>query len=111
MDHQDWNNITFTNNADKKKKQDNAKKISQLRPDENMKVEAPSKLGQLIAKARGTKNKTQKQFATEIGISAQVLARWETNKEIPTNLDIANMERALGVKLPRVKKVKSKIDE
>mgnify|MGYP003333481504 CR=1 FL=1 len=111
MDHQDWNNITFTNNADKKKKQDTAKKISQLRPDENMKMEAPSKLGQLICQGRTTKNKNQKQLAADLGISSQVLARWESNKEVPNNADIAKIERALGVKLPRVKKVKSKIDE
>lgn len=107
MDHQDWNSITLTNNADKKKKHESAKKVSQLPTAEGVKLEAPSNMGQLIATARGTKNKTQKQFATELRISAQVLARWERNKEVPTNLDIANMERILGVKLPRAKKVKT----
>ena len=70
-------------------------------------MEAPSKLGQLICQMRTIKNKTQKVFAGELGISPQVLSRWETNKEIPTNTDLAKIERLLGIKLPRNKKVKT----
>ena len=45
-------------------------------------------------------------LANELKISEQLLSRWETNKEIPTNKDIANIEKILKIKLPRTKKIK-----
>ena len=48
-------------------------------------------------------------MANELGISEQVLGRWETNKETPENKDIAKIEKLLRIKLPRAQKVK--IDE
>ena len=103
MDHQDWKPILISNNADKRKKQEANKKVSQLAPVEGVKLEAPSKIGQLICQARTIKNKNQKQLAADLGISVQVLARWETNKELPSNADIAKIERVIGIKLPRAK--------
>ena len=111
MNHQDWKPITISNNADKRKKQESAKKVSQLPSIEGVKLEAPSKMGQLICQARTIKNKNQKQLAVDLGISVQVLARWETNKELPSNADIAKIERILGTKLPRAKKIKSSNDD
>jgi hypothetical protein len=37
-----------------------------------------------------------------------VLGKWELNKELPTNLQISQLERNLGIKLPRAKKVAAK---
>ena len=49
--------------------------------------------------------KTQKDLSNDIGISLQILSRWESGKEFPTNLQIANIEKYLKVKLPRGKKI------
>jgi len=103
MNHQDWKPIVLSNNKQTNVSQKN---VSQLSTNEETKFEAPSKIGQLICQARTIKSKTQKQLASELGISAQVLSRWETNKETPSNADIAKVERTLGIKLPRAKKVK-----
>ena len=107
MDHQDWNTVIMNNTSKNVKNSETSKHISQKLPDEETKMKAHSKLGQLICQARTTKNKNQKQLAAELGISAQVLTRWETNKELPTNADLAKIERLLGIKLPRNKKVKT----
>ena len=107
MDCQDWNTVTF-NTPSKNKKAEEAKKANSNRVNNNpeeVKMEAPKQLGQEIAKARMAKGKNQKLLAGELGISPQILSRWESNKELPTNAQIANMEKKLGVKLPRCKKV------
>ena len=113
MEHQDWNNITFNNNNNtNRKKSIEAKKINNnkvLNPEE-VKIEAPKDIGKLISQARTIKGKNQKELASLIGVNQQILGRWENNKEIPTNLQIANIEKILGVKLPRVKKIKHQID-
>ena len=111
MEHQDWNNITFNNKANNVKREE-AKKIHStkvLNPEE-VKIEAPKDLGKLISQARTTKGKNQKELANLIGVNQQILGRWENNKEVPTNLQIANIEKILGVKLPRVKKIKTTKD-
>ena len=45
-------------------------------------------------------------MANEMGIAVTIITRWETNKEIPSNGELAKIEKNLGIKLPRVKKVK-----
>jgi ribosome-binding protein aMBF1 (putative translation factor) len=108
MSHQDWTPVYFNTTKDKNSdinKKNSQKLTSQYVPDsENIKIEAPKNLGQLISNARNTKSKTQKQLAMEIGISQSVLSRWETNQEIPTNAEIAKIEKIIGIKLPRSKK-------
>lgn len=110
MDCQDWNNITF-NTPSQKKKVEESKKVNSNKvyndPDK-VRMEAPKQLGQTISQARNTKGKTQKILAYELGVSQQLLARWESNKEIPTNMQISQIERNLAIKLPRVKKVAAK---
>ena len=108
MDHQNWDPIVFNSKKDKdnatgsKEKQEKQSKY--VPPPETIKMEAPKNLGQLICQGRTAKNKTQKVLATELGVSQSVLSRWETNKESPSNTDIAKIEKTLGVKLPRNKK-------
>ena len=113
MEHQNWDPIVFNNPDDKNKKVDKREKeklnSKYVPPPETIKMEAPKNLGQLICQGRNTKSKTQKQFATELGVSVSVLSRWETNKETPNNGEIAKIERTLGIKLPRSKKIK--VDE
>lgn len=110
MEHQDWNNITFHNASAKKKLDESKKKLSNKKNDnpENVRLEPPKQLGQLISSARTATKKNQKELANLLGISVQILARWESNKEIPNNAQIANIEKKLGVKLPRCKKVSAK---
>lgn len=103
MSHQDWTPIIF-NNSDVKKKEKTQNFNKQT---EDMKIETPKNLGQLISQARTTKSKNQKQLSIDLGISISVLSRWETNKEVPNNSEIAKIERILGIKLPRSKKVKN----
>ena len=110
MSHQDWTPVIFNTKKDKANvvdKKDKEKQSSQYVPDsENIKIEAPKNLGQIISNARNTKSKTQKQLAAEIGIAQSVLSRWETNKEVPTNAEIAKIEKIIGIRLPRSKKIK-----
>jgi len=107
MEHQDWNTITFNNNSDKKKRED-AKKIhsNKTANPEEVKLEQQKNLGQLIAQARNGKKLNQKQLAAQLGVSSQILSRWESNKEVLTNAQIASIEKVTGVKLPRNKKIK-----
>ena len=114
MEHQDWNPVIMNskNHTEAKETNEtNAKKTIQsqrIADLETTRLEAPKQLGQLISQARTTKVKTQKTLATELGVSPQILGRWEANKEIPTNAQIAKIERVLGIKLPRCKKVAAK---
>lgn len=120
MEHQDFNQVTFNSKNDKDNKitkKENEKKISQKQVSTNdtetIKVQSDKKLGQLLSQARLAKGfKTQNDFIkelnqkTNLNISMQVYGKWESNKEIPTNEQIAKMEKVLGVKLPRNKKIK-----
>ena len=105
MSHQDWNTITFNTVSNNKKKEESKKVNSNKTPKQDTHLEAPKDLGKTILQARTSKQKTQKQLAMELGISAQVLAKWETNREVPTNLEISKIEKNLGAKLPRCKRV------
>lgn len=104
MEHQDWNPVTFNNKLLNAKKSEFNKKLSQKSSEQDVKIEAPSNLGKLIEQARG--GKPRQALANELGVAVSLLTRWETGKDIPTNSDIAKIERRLGVKLPRTKKAK-----
>ena len=110
MSHQDWNVVTFNSETVKKKeiiKNEKQKQLSNYIAEKGtIKLEAPKNLGTIISQARTTKNKTQKQLSAELGISAIILSRWESNKDNPDNAQIAKMEKILGIKIPRCKKVK-----
>jgi len=109
MEHQDWNHISFNNTSKLQKKEDAKKVHSNKTPDpETTRLEVPKEMGKLLAQARATKGKTQKQLAAELGIAQSILGRWESDKEIPTNAQIAAIEKNLGIKLPRGKKVAAK---
>lgn len=112
MEHQDWSNITFHTPSTNKKIEESKKHFSNKKNDdpEKVRMEPPKQLGQLISTGRTITKKTQKELATLLGVSVQILGRWESNKEIPTNLQIANLEKKLGIKLPRCKKVTVKED-
>tara|TARA_Y100000768_G_scaffold388019_1_gene381520 strand:+ start:5853 stop:6194 length:342 start_codon:yes stop_codon:yes gene_type:complete len=107
MEHQDWNSITFNTVSNNVKKETSKKKHSTKTSNpEDFKLEQSNNLGKIIAATRVAKNIKQKDLANKIGVSVQILNRWESNKEILTNANIATIEKILGVKLPRNKKVK-----
>ena len=120
MEHQDFKTVVF-NSKEKKEvdqnKKEVQKRISQKQVTSNdnevVKVQADKKLGQLLSQARLAKGfKTQGDFIkelnqkTNLNISAQIYSKWESNKEVPTNEQIAKMEKVLTAKLPRNKKIK-----
>ena len=102
MDYQDWTPVVLSN----KSKVINKTVINSQKLDQDIKIEVPKNLYQLISQGRTTKSLTQKQLSTQLGIAVQVLSRWETGKEVPSNGDISKIERVLCVKLPRTKKIK-----
>ena len=123
MEHQDFKTIIF-NSKEKKtvdqNKKEVLKRISQKQvtqvtsgDNEVIKVQADKKLGQLLSQGRLAKGfKTQGDFIkelnqkTNLNISLQIYGKWESNKEVPTNEQIAKVEKVLNVKLPRNKKIK-----
>lgn len=99
--HQDWNTVVFNKQKTPVKNVTQPKKVLD---NEEVKLEVPKQLGQLILQARNANNKNQKELAQIIGVAVQIVSRWESNKEIPNNKQIADIEKALKTKLPRIKK-------
>jgi ribosome-binding protein aMBF1 (putative translation factor) len=64
----------------------------------------PQDLRIAIAQARNAKGWTQEQFAHLICIPKPDVNSWEAGKSVPTGLQIAKMDKVLGVKLPRPNK-------
>ena len=121
MEHQDFNTVVFGKKLNNNKNSNEiSKKNSQKRVETNenetVKIEIDKKmgksLGSLLSQGRLAKGfKTQGDFVKEINqktnlnISVQVYSKWESNKEIPNNEQIAKMEKVLCIKLPRTKKI------
>ena len=61
----------------------------------------------LHAQARMAKKLTQKQLAQALNEQASVIQKYEQGKQVPTNAELAKMEKILGTKLPRIKKKSS----
>ena len=120
MEHQDFKTVVFSQKEKKavdQNKKEVQKRISQKQVSSNdnevVKVQADKKLGQLLSQVRLAKGfKTQVDFIkelnqkTNLNISVQIYGKWESNKEVPTNEQIAKMEKVLTAKLPRNKKIK-----
>ena len=47
---------------------------------------------------------TQKQLAQALNEQASVIQKFEQGKQVPTNAELARMDKILGTKLPRIKK-------
>jgi DNA-binding transcriptional regulator YiaG len=99
MEHQDWKAVTLT----AKKSVKFESNVIPIPKTKQLVMHEP--LGKLIAQSRLTLNSDQKQFAALLGVSTQMLSRWECNKELPNNAQIALIEKITKVKLPRCKKV------
>ena len=61
----------------------------------------PQELRIAIAQARNGKGWTQEQFAHQLSIPKSDINAWEAGKSVPTGMQIARMDKVLGVKLPR----------
>jgi ribosome-binding protein aMBF1 (putative translation factor) len=105
MEHQDWNSIKLNTPALKNKDTNKKPHISANKVNKVEKVIMKEPLGKIIAQARVINGKNQKELACMIGVSQQILSRWEANKDLPTNSQIALLEKTLKVKLPRCQKV------
>lgn len=70
------------------------------------KIEIPSHLGKAIQQARMVKKMTQQDLARVLVVQAPIIKQYENGTAIPNNAFIAKIEKTLGVKLPRVKKIK-----
>ena len=105
MEHQDWNSVKLNTQPVKNKDNITTKKTSMSNVDKVEKLIMKEPLGKIIAQARVINGKNQKELASMIGISQQMLSRWEANKDLPTNSQIALLEKTLKVKLPRCQKV------
>jgi len=105
MEHQDWNSIKLNTPALKNKDTNKKPHISANKVNKVEKVVMKEPLGKIIAQARVINGKNQKELASMIGVSQQILSRWEANKDLPTNSQIALLEKTLKVKLPRCQKV------
>ena len=99
MEHQDWSIVAM------KTKKTRTTQTPAQTPAQTTKVVMKEPLGKLIAQARVIHGKNQKELAAMIGVSQQFIARWEANKELPNNAQIALIEKTLKVKLPRSQKV------
>jgi ribosome-binding protein aMBF1 (putative translation factor) len=105
MEHQDWNSIKLNTQAVKNKSTITKPHITTNKVAKVEKIVMKEPLGKIIAQARVINGKNQKELACMIGISQQILSRWEANKDLPTNSQIALLEKTLKVKLPRCQKV------
>ena len=117
MSHQDWKPVVWTKPPDKKK---NAKKggVAISNTNKNLKSQGTGKkikedgeiqkvptvgmaIGKQIAQARNAKKLTQKQLASQMSITAQMVQLNENGKAIKNNALLAKFERALGTKFDR----------
>ena len=105
MEHQDWNSIKLNTPALKNKDTNKKPHISANKVNKVEKVIMKEPIGKIIAQARVINGKNQKELASMIGVSQQILSRWEANKDLPTNSQIALLEKTLKVKLTRCQKV------
>lgn len=103
--YQDWKIVTFNNNKDSNKKKQSDKKISQKSSNQNTKMVIDPIFGKSLATARQTKSLTRKQLAQQFGVNENILGKWETHTETPSNQQIAKLEKILAIKLPKNKKI------
>jgi ribosome-binding protein aMBF1 (putative translation factor) len=106
MEHQDWTIVALKNsNKTQKPLPPQQQPPQPSQPQQTIKVVMKEPIGKLIAQARMIHGKNQKELASMIGVSQQFIARWEANKELPNNAQIALIEKTLKVKLPRSQKI------
>ena len=106
MSHQDWESVVFKKNIQNKEAKKTKKHVSQ-KAETIGKFVAPINFKKEMMQARVAKKKTQKELASSMNLPLTMISDWESGKKVPTNQQIAKIERALGIKLPRCKKIKN----
>lgn len=106
MEHQDWKPVVL-------RKPPQLTKISggggPKPPKEGDEFNIPKvghNLKLAIMQARTAKKMSQKQLAQVLKVPVDLVNKYESGKVVPNNAFIVKIERALGVKLPRIIKKK-----
>tara|TARA_B110000008_G_scaffold279990_1_gene330346 strand:+ start:445 stop:798 length:354 start_codon:yes stop_codon:yes gene_type:complete len=108
--HQDWNEVLLRKpiSVETKNNSNNGHKTKAQHELEGNDIVAPPKTSQelklAIQKGRLMKKISQKQLATNMNTTTQLISQYENGKVVPSNAIIAKLEKQLGVKLPRPKK-------
>tara|TARA_B100000405_G_scaffold294756_1_gene248129 strand:- start:844 stop:1170 length:327 start_codon:yes stop_codon:yes gene_type:complete len=107
MSHQDWKPVVFKKSEKPIHIDKKSKSVKKLEDDANddfshKKISLELKLA--IQQARNAKKMTQKQLASQMNLPVAMIINYENGKAIPNNRFIANLERILSTKLPRIKK-------
>lgn len=115
MDGQDWTPVVIqgkqapanTHKETQKKTyiKSQTRKIEEQAEDGNFqKQKTDFAFKKALQQARLNKKMGQGDLAKVLNKKANVITEYESGKSIPTNGEVAKLERALGVKLPRPKK-------
>ena len=107
--HQDWNEVVLQKPIEiKHSTSSNNKSKSLNKLDQNETIVSLPKtnleLKTAIQKGRIAKKMSQKQLASQMNVSVQMISQYENGKAIPNNSFISRIEKVLQVKLPRIKK-------
>jgi ribosome-binding protein aMBF1 (putative translation factor) len=106
MNNQDWETIFMTKSKEKTPQPQTGPKppidTHQAEPLPKITVE----LKTAIQQARIAKKLSQKELAQQINVPVSLINDYEKGTAIPNNSFIAKLEKSLGTKLPRVKKIK-----
>ena len=107
--HQDWNEVVLRKPVEIKKggNQSSHKSKSQQLLEGDDIVTPPKTNKELrlaIQQARLSKKLSQKELATRMNTTIQIISQYENGKAVPNNAFISRLEKQLNVKLPRIKK-------
>ena len=107
--HQDWNEVILRKPVEIKKNEHNPNQKSKAQQLlEGNDIVAPLKTNKelkiAIQQGRIAKKWSQKELATQLNTTIQIISQYENGKAIPNNAFISKLEKKLGVKLPRIKK-------
>lgn len=111
MDHQDWTPVTIKKKTKAEQLATKEAKLANSQKGETIGKFVPAHdFRKLMMQARVAKKITQQELAKSMNLPLPIIRDWESGKKVPTNRQIANLERSLGTKLPRCKKMKIKDD-
>jgi ribosome-binding protein aMBF1 (putative translation factor) len=106
MNNQDWETVFMTKTKEKTPQPQTGPKqpvdTHQAEPLPKVTIE----LKNAIQQARLSKKLSQKDLAQQMNVAISVINDYEKGTAIPNNSFIAKLEKILGTKLPRVKKIK-----
>jgi ribosome-binding protein aMBF1 (putative translation factor) len=106
MNNQDWETVFITKTKEKTPQTQTGPKppidTHQAEPLPKVSIE----LKNAIQQARLSKKLSQKELAQQLNVAVSVINDYEKGTAIPNNSFVSKLEKILGTKLPRVKKIK-----